>query len=76
MELLTDIDINNERTIIHEGREYIPQPVYARIAGYCPLTLQRARNAGLPHITREAGRMKRYFYNREDCEKWHSGEEV
>ncbi|MCL2223596.1 MAG: hypothetical protein FWB96_01365 [Defluviitaleaceae bacterium] len=58
------------KNIIHEGREYLHSSNFARKYNFSSNEIYLARKQGMPHII--VGRT--FYYNIEDCEKWHRGE--
>ena len=63
-------------TITHEGREYVSASVYMEKHDYSLSALQYVRNQGLPYHRHSIGFRVAYYYNLEDCERWHRGEAV
>ena len=62
--------------ILRDGREYISAKVYRCRYDYTEDELTRLRAEGLPYIIEMDGLRALYYYNVEDCERWHRGEAV
>ena len=61
--------------ILREGREYVSAKIYKYRYKYNEQDLTHLRVEGLPHIIEMDGLRALYYYNTEDCERWHRGED-
>ena len=62
--------------VIHDGREFVSEALYIETLGsaaYSQSGLRTARFDGLPYLTQENGNRKMFYYNIEDCQRWHLG---